>query len=298
LEQSQIFTEMSLSDIRLHKPRSIAEAVKLLGELGDSRLLAGGTDLLVDIKQGLIRVKNLISLQEIEELGGIEEEGGKIRIGAMVTPRQILSSDLINEHIPALAEAARTMASTQIRALATIGGNIASAVPSADLPPLLLAAGASVILDCGSPREVGLSEFFTGPRTTVCGEGEVLASVYFPLPPRGTGFSYKKVTLREANALAVVGVAARITLSREKVKKAAIVLGAVAPTPLLANKASDLLIDKAPSEALFDASASLAKKEGSPISDIRGSAWYRQELIQVLTRRALDEALARARAQI
>jgi CO/xanthine dehydrogenase FAD-binding subunit len=288
---------MSLSDIRLHRPRSISEAVELLGELEDSRLLAGGTDLLVDIKQDLIRVKNLISLQEIEELRGIEEEEGRIRIGAMVTPHEILSSDLINKHIPALADAARTMASTQIRALATIGGNIASAVPSADLSPLLMAADASVILDCGSPRELSLSEFFTGPRSTVCGAGEILTSVYLPLPPRGTGFSYKKVTLREANALTVVGVASRITLSGEKIKKAPIVLGAVAPTPLLADKASDLLIGKEPTETLFDESASLAKKQGSPISDIRGSAWYRQELIQVLTRRALDEALARAQEQ-
>jgi carbon-monoxide dehydrogenase medium subunit len=287
---------MSLSDIRLHRPRSIAEAVKLLGEMEDSRLLAGGTDLLVDIKQGLVRVKNLISLQDIEELRGIEEDAGRIRIGAMVTPHQILSSGLINKHIPALADAAGTMASTQIRALATVGGNIASAVPSADLPPLLMAAEASVVLDCGSPREIGLSEFFTGPRSTVCGKGEVLTSVYVPLPARGTGFSYKKLTLREANALAVVGVAARIMLGRGKIKKAAIVLGAVAPTPLLARKASDLLNGKEPSEALFDESASLAKKEGSPISDIRGSSWYRQELIHALTCRALDEAFARARA--
>jgi carbon-monoxide dehydrogenase medium subunit len=288
---------MSLLDIRLHKPQSITEAVRLLSEFENASLLAGGTDLLVDIKQGLIRVKNLISLQEIEELRGIEEQKGRIRIGAMVTPDEILSSSLINRYIPALAEAARSMASTQIRALATVGGNIASAVPSADLPPLLIAADASVILDCGSPRELSLSEFFTGPRSTVCGAGEVLTSVYLPLPPRGTGFSYKKLTLREANALAVVGVAARITLGGEKIKKAAIVLGAVAPTPLLADKASDLLIGKEPSGKLFEKTAALAKDEGKPISDMRGSVWYRRELIQVLTRRALDEALARARVQ-
>lgn len=288
---------MSLLDIRLHKPQSITEAVRLLGVLKDARLLAGGTDLLVDIKQGLIRVKNLISLQEIEEIRGIKEEKGRIRIGAMVTPHEILSSNLINRYIPALAEAARSMASTQIRALATIGGNIASAVPSADLPPILIAADASVILDCNNPREISLSDFFTGPRTTVCGTREILTFVYIPLPPRGTGFSYKKLTLREANALAVVGVASRITLSGQRIKKAAIVLGAVAPMPLLADKASELLIGKEPSETLFETAAALAKDEGKPISDIRGSAWYRRELIQVLTRRALDEALARAQAQ-
>ena len=288
---------MSLLDIRLHKPQSIIEAVRLLSVLEDARLLAGGTDLLVDIKQGLIRVKNLISLQEIEEIRGIKKEKGRIRIGAMVTPHEILSSSLINRYIPALSDTARSMASTQIRSLATVGGNIASAVPSADLPPLLIAADASVILDCGTPREINLSEFFTGPRTMVCGAGEILTCVYLPLPPRGTGFSYKKLTLREANALAVVGVASRITLSGERIKKSAIVLGAVAPTPLLAGKASDLLIGKEPSAKLFEKAAALAKDEGKPISDMRGSAWYRRELIQVLTRRALDEALARAQAQ-
>jgi carbon-monoxide dehydrogenase medium subunit len=288
---------MSLSDIRLHRPRSIAEAVKLLGKLGDVRLLAGGTDLLVDIKQDLIQVKNLISLQEIKELRGIIEEQARIRIGAMVTPYEILSSNLINRHIPALADAARSMAAAQIRSVATVGGNIASAVPSADLPPMLIAADASVILDCNAPREIDLSEFFTGPRATVCGTGEVLTSVYLPLPPRNTGFSYKKLTLREANALAVVGIASRITLSERTIKKAAIVLGAVAPTPLLAEKASDFLIGKKPSETVFEKAAALAKEEGKPISDVRSSAWYRRELIKVLSRRALDEALALAQAQ-
>ena len=288
---------MSLSDIRLHKPQSIAEAVKLLGKLEGARLLAGGTDLLADIKQGLIQVKSLISLQEIEELKGIEEDGGRIRIGALVTPQQILSSSLILQHIPALADAARSMASTQIRSLATIGGNIASAVPSASLPPALIAADAAVILDCGISRELLLSEFFTGPRETVCGAGEVMTSVVIPYPPPQTGLSYQKVAPREANALAVVGVASRMTLKGTKIEEAAIVLGAVAPTPVLAAKASDRLCGREPSAGLFDRAAALAKEEGKPISDIRGSAWYRKELIQILTRRALDEALARAQGQ-
>lgn len=288
---------MSLSDIRLHKPQSIAEAVKLLGELEGARLLAGGTDLLVDIKQGLIQVKSLISLQEIEELKGIEEDGGRIRVGALVTPQQILSSSLILQHIPALADAARSMASTQIRSLATTGGNIASAVPSADLPPILIAADATVILDCGISRQLPLSQFFTGPRETVCGAGEVMTSLVIPHPPPQTGLSYQKVAPREANALAVVGVASRITLKGAKIEKAAFVLGAVAPTPVLAAKASDLLCGREPSEGLFDKAAALAKEEGKPISDIRASAWYRKELIQILTRRALDMALARAQGQ-
>lgn len=286
---------MSLLDIKLHKPHSVEEALKLLEELEDARLVAGGTDLLVDIKQGLIKAKNLISLQDIRSLKGIQEESGRISIGAMMTPKEIKTNRLINKHFPALADAARSMAATQICSMATIGGNIASAVPSADMPPPLIAADASVTLDCGSSREVGLSEFFTGVRETVCGPGEVLASVRIPIPPPQTGSSYQRIALREANALAVVGVAAQLSLKGDKIEKAAIVLGAVAPTPVLALKASDILCGQTPSESLFDEAASLACEAGKPISDIRGSAWYRKELIPILTRRSLDVAWARAR---
>jgi len=286
---------MGLLDIKLYRPRSIEEALELLGELEDARLLAGGSDLLVDIKQGLISVKNLISLQFVPELRGIREDAGRICIGAMVTPNEIQSDVLINRHFPALAEAARSMASAQIRSVATIGGNIASAVPSADLPPPLIAADASVVLDCGTSREISLAEFFTGVRETVCGAGEVLASVWIPIPPPQTGSSYQKLALRGANALAVVGVASRIFLEGDKIEKAVIVLGAVAPTPVLASQASDFLCGKIPSESLFDQAASLAREEGNPISDIRGSAWYRKELIPILTRRSLNAAFARAR---
>jgi carbon-monoxide dehydrogenase medium subunit len=288
---------MSLLDIKLHKPHSVEEALRLLEELEDPQLVAGGTDLLVDIKQGLIKAKNLISLQDIRSLKGIQEESGRISIGAMMTPKEIKTDRLINKHFPALADAARSMAATQIRSMATIGGNIASAVPSADMPPPLIAANASITLDCGSSREVGLSEFFTGVRETVCSPREVLASVQIPIPPPQTGSSYQRIALREANALAVVGVAAQISLKGDKIEKAAIVLSAVAPTPVLALKASDILCGQTPSESLFDKAASLACEVGKPISDIRGSAWYRKELIPILTRRSLDVAWSRAQEQ-
>lgn len=288
---------MSLLDIKLHKPHSIEEALKLLEELENARLVAGGTDLLVDIKQGLIKAKNLISLRDISNLKGIQKESGRISIGAMMTPKEIIADSLINKHVPALADAARSMAAAQIRSMATVGGNIASAVPSADLPPPLIAAEASVALDCGTLREINLSEFFTGVRETVCGPGEVLASVRIPIPSTQTGSSYYKLALREANALAVVGVAAQISFKGDKIEKAAIVLGAVAPTPVLVLKASDILCGQTPSESLFDKAASLASEAGKPISDIRGSAWYRKELIPILTRRSLDVAWARAREQ-
>jgi len=285
---------MSLLDIKLHKPKSVEEALELLGELEDARLVAGGTDLLVDIKQGLVTNKNLVSLQDVQSLKGIWKEEGKIHVGAMVTPNDIQSDGLISQHVHALSEAARSMAATQISSMATIGGNIASAVPSADMPPPLIAADASVVLECGTSREVGLAEFFTGVRETVCGAGEVLVSVWIPIPPARTGSSYQKLALREANALAVVGVASQISLLGDKIERANIVLGAVAPTPVLALKASEFLCGQIPSESLFDEAASLATQTAKPISDIRGSAWYRKELIPILTRRSLDVSLARA----
>lgn len=286
---------MILSDIKLHTPRSLREVFALLNRLPDAHLIAGGTDLLVDIKEGLLDAQNIISIQRIKDLKGITEESGKIRIGALVTPEEIIASSLITRRIPALAEAAQSMASRQVRSIATIGGNIASAVPSADLPPILMAADATIRLQCAeSSREVSLPEFFTGPRVTVCQAEEVLVAVIVPLPPNGTGLSYKKFARREANSLAVASTASCLTVKSGVITRASIVLGAVAPAPILAAKASAILFGQRPSSALFEKAARIAKDEGLPISDLRGSAWYRKELIQVLARRALEEALERA----
>jgi len=286
---------MNLLDIRLYEPQSLEEAVELLERLEGARLLAGGTDLLVDIKEGTREAAHLVSLARIGELRGIELREGRIRIGPMVTAAEIMESPIIQRHLPCLVDAARVMASPSVRAQATIGGNIASAVPSADLPPGLIAAGASITLFGGWEREVPLLEFFRGPRETACGPSEILAQVHVPLPPPGTGVSYQKMALREANALAVAGVASRLTLEGRKIKEAAVVLGAVAPTPLLAMKASRSLLGREPSEEFFHKAASLAREEGKPISDIRGSEWYRKELTEILTRRSLAVALRRAR---
>jgi carbon-monoxide dehydrogenase medium subunit len=290
---------MVISDITLHLPKNLSEAVRLLGELEEARILAGGTDLLVEIKQGLVIAKNLISLKKIKELKGIEKKGNRIRIGALSTLEEVISDPLINQYIPALADAAASMASFQIRSMATVGGNISSAVPSADLPPTLIAAEATVELRCSdSFREVSLSEFFTGPREMVCGKGELLTSVFIPLPPEETGIAFQKFALRDASALAVVNVASRLTIKKGKIERALIVLGAVAPTPVLASKASGLLCGNTSSDSLFEKAALTAREEGNPISDIRGSIWHRKELIQVLTRRTLDEALSQVQGKL
>ena len=289
---------MYISGIRIHSPQTVAEALELLAGLKNARILAGGTDILVDLKQGLTEAGDLISLKNIQELKGIEKKGKTVRIGAATTPLEIHSDFLIRGYFPALAEAARSMASAQIRALATIGGNIASAVPSADLPPSLIATDATVELRCAeSAREISLLEFFTGPRETVCRKEELLVSIRIPVPPLHTGISYKKFTLREANALAVASAASRLTLKNKRMEKVLVVLGAVAPTPVLAQKTAGFLQGKSPSQNIFEEAAALAAEEGKPISDIRGSAWFRKELIRVLTLRSLAQALERAQAE-
>jgi carbon-monoxide dehydrogenase medium subunit len=290
---------VALSDVRLHTPQALSEALALLSELSNARLLAGGTDLLVDVKEGLTEAENLISLQGIDELRGIEIAEERIRIGALTTPKELASHPLILEHLPALSDAARSMASPQIRSLATLGGNIASAVPSADLPPPLIAAEATVQLVCSdSPREIPLGDFFSGPRVTVCGAGEILTAIFIPLPSGASGVAYEKFVPREANALAVASVAASLTLEDNMISKAAIVLGAVAPTPMLASRASGLLCGKPPSDDVLAQASKQAATESKPISDVRGSLWFRTELLPVLTRRALDRALERAQNKI
>lgn len=283
------------ANIAFYAPRTLVEALRLLDELENARILAGGTDLLVELREGRAEARNLISIQDLDELKGIGEKGGRLEIGALATPREIAGNSLINRHNPALADAAGGMASSHIRSMATIGGNIVSAVPSADLPPALMAAEAAVrLVSSAGIREVSLLGFFTGPRSTVCGRREILAAAIFPPPPPGTGISWERFSLRESNALAVAAVAAGLTIQKGKIARAAVVLGAVAPTPLAAVKTAEFLSGQKPSLGLFARAASLAGEECRPISDIRGSAWFRKEIVQVLTRRALAGALARA----
>ena len=289
---------MALSEVKTYYPENLRDAVRLLSELVETRVLAGGTDLLTDIKEGLVSTKNLISIQKVKALKRIEIDNSKIRIGALVTPQKIASDSLIKQHIPALAFAAGSMAATQIRSMATIGGNICSAVPSADLPPSLIAANATVQLSCSeSSRELSLAEFFTGPRETICSTHELLTFISIPLPLPKTGSSYQKLTLREANALAVASAAACLSLKNGIINRAVIVLGAVAPTPMLASKTSKYLIGKEPSQELFEKAGLKAKGESKPISDLRSSIWFRNEIIQVLTHRVLTEAWLHAQGK-
>ncbi len=291
---------MHIPDIRIHEPRTIAEACRLLNEYCNvSRIMAGGTDLLVDLKQGRITgVEHIVSIRNIAGLGFVEETGDSIRIGALVTLNQAAGNETIRKFFPAMVDTIGRMAAFPIRNIATVAGNIAGAVPSSDLVPVfIVAVGEAVLSDGESERRIKIEDYILGPRETVCGEREILTHLLIPKPFPFTGMSYMKFMLREANALAVAGVAAGITLSggpAGSISKSRIAMTAVGPKPQIADKARALLEGKEPSEKLFREAAAAARGECRPITDIRGSAEYRSELVEVLAFRALGEAAARA----
>jgi carbon-monoxide dehydrogenase medium subunit len=291
---------MHIPDIHLHEPGTIAEACEILNTYCDiSKVLAGGTDLLVDLKQGRITgIEHLVSLKKIPGLGEIEKTEDGIEIGALVTLNEALNNKTIQRYLPAMADALGLMAAVPIRNIATVVGNIAGAVPSSDLAPIFIVAGGEALLSNGEvERKIRIDDYILGPRETACGDYEILTRLVIPTLPPSTGISYQKFMLRDANALAVAGVAARLTLSSGTISESCIAMTAVGPKPQLANEACALLAGKKPAKKLFGEAAHVARGECKPISDIRGSAEYRSELVEILTRRALEEAAGRARKE-
>jgi len=287
---------MILSEAEFHEASTLEQASELMGCWGaQARLLAGGTDLLVDLKTDRLRADHVISINRIAALRGISAAEGGVRIGALTTINQLAASTVIRERFPAILDATREMASPQIRNLATVGGNIAGAVPCADLPPILAVLRASISL-WSSPGErvLPLEAFFIGPRQTVRRGGEILSQIFIPYPAARFGAAYARFGLREANAVAVAGVAAGLLLAEDgKVAEARICLCAVAPTPKLVT-ATESLVGKVLDEAALDRAATAAVEASQPISDLRGTADYRRDLVGILTRRALVTAHKRA----
>jgi aerobic carbon-monoxide dehydrogenase medium subunit len=286
-----------LTDIEFHEANTLKEASEWMGQYApNARLMAGGTDVLVDLKTGRYSTSHVVSLNRIAALRGLTTTNGSLRIGALTTPNQLWASTVIWERFPAIVDAVRDMAVPQIRNMATVGGNIAGAVPSGDMPPILIVLNASVILWSRSgEREVPLRDFFVGPRQTLRRDDEILTEIRVPYPPPRFGAAYTPFALREANGCAVAAVAASLQLDEKGIiRNARVCMGAVAPLPKLALKAGAVLVGKAADKAAFRQAAEAAQEISQPISDIRSSADYRRELIGILTRRALDTARQRA----
>jgi len=285
---------MRAKEYDYHRPRDLAEACRLLAELPEAHVLAGGTDLLFDIDAGVRQAQHVVSVQELESLRQIEVDGGNLMIGAACTASEVQSSSLVHEIFPELAEIVFEFASPQVRNRATVAGNICSAVPCGDFPAILISLGASVQLESerGS-RTVKLVDFFTGPRTTVRENDELLTRILVPEKKAGAGFAYLKFQRRAANSLAVASVGAYLALADGICTEARIVLGAVAPIPLLARKASAALEGAAINDEAISRAAQIAREEAMPITDVRGSVDFRRDLVQVLAQRALQQASER-----
>ena len=290
---------MYLPDVELHESSTLDEAFALLGRFGcDARILAGGTDLLVDLKSGRRSARHLVSINGIGSLRGVSTTDEGLRIGALTTLSELDRDPRVRNGngFAALHDATSRMAAVQIRNMATVGGNVACAVPCADLPPILTVLRAWVTLR--SPlgeRRVPMDALFTGVRRTVLRADEILTDVGVPAPRSGEGAAYERFALRDGNAIAVAAVAAGLQLAPDgTIANARIVLGAVSPTPKLVRKANQVLVGRRPDDGCFDDAAIAATKEAEPISDVRGTAEFRRHLVGVLTRRALTAALARA----
>ena len=276
------------------EPKSLPEALAVLSELkGNAKVIAGGTDLIVNMKKGTLNPACLVSLKKVEGLRQIVREGGGLTIGSHVTVAEIAESATVAWVAPVLARSASGLGSPLIRNRATIGGNIVTARPAADLPPALMVLGAEVMLKGnGKGRSVPLDSFFTGPGSSVIETGEVLTSISIPSAPPFTGAHYVKLGHRAALEIAIVAVASRLTLYKPDgvIVDARIVLSAVAPTAIHAVSAEKALTGQRPSEELFAKAASLAVTDCSPITDIRGGAGYRRDMVNALVRRTLTKA--------
>jgi CO/xanthine dehydrogenase FAD-binding subunit len=282
-----------------HRPVSLSEACALLSKLGREALpLAGGTDVIVDLRRGLKRPRHLVSLSDLEELRQIVVEDGELRIGASITPAQLEASDLVASARPELLDAVGAFGTPQVRNRATIGGNLCSAASCGDLAPLLVALGArAVVAGPKRRRELPLEEFFGDHRRTALEPGEILVEVTVPAKSSGEGAAYRAFGLRAANYITVAGVATVVRLEKGVCRQARIALGAVAPTPSLVPSAVECLVGRPMDEASIRGAARAAREAAAPISDVRGSAEHRRELVEALCVRALRAAGERAGAR-
>lgn len=280
------------------KPGSLGEVLDLLdgAENGQFRVFAGGTDLMAQLKAREIEAPaTVIDLKGMDELSRLEyDETDGLCMGATVTVAEVAASPLIAEKYPALGQGAREIASLQVQNRATIAGNICNAVASADSAPPLLALGAKLVLvRRGGERTVDLTDFFTGPGRTVLAPDEVVREIRLPPPPAGALSVYLKLAPRGRMDLAWVGVAAAGQIEKGRVRALRIGLGAVAPTPIRARRAEEVLHGQKLEPDTIEAAARMASGEVSPREDsFRASAEYRRRMVQVLVRRAIDRLAA------
>ena len=276
------------------EPRTIDEALQYLADYGEkTRIIAGGTDLLVQMKTGKACPQYLLNISKIPALRYLIEETG-LRIGVLTTFREIERSQVIRERYTALFEAAKSISSVQIQTMGTVGGNLCNASPAADsAPPLLVFNGKVKLMDVRQERTLPLEKFFSGPGKTVLRPDEFLVEVQVDGMPDRTGSAFKKMGRVSAD-LSKVSVAVAIVRKDDLCEECRIALGAVAAVPLRARKSEEILKGKKLKESLIEKASLEVAQEISPIDDIRSTAWYRKEVAKVMVGDAIRLAWERA----
>jgi carbon-monoxide dehydrogenase medium subunit len=274
-------------------PKTVTEALSLVSHYKDAKLIAGGTDLIPQLKQRSINLpSHIIDLKNIPGLDYIKYDvKNGLHIGALATIKSVIDSTVIRDKFSILAQAAESMASPQVRNRGTIAGNICNAVPSADSSIALLVLEAKLKLaGAKGERVVAIEDFFTGPNQTVI-KDEVLVEIQIPTPPPGNKGVFLKLGPRKAMDLAIVGVAVLVIADRGSFKDVRIALESVAPTPIRAKKAEVILQGQDFDDKLVEKAASAAAGEAKPIDDHRASAEYRRDMVKVLVKRAIEQAI-------
>jgi xanthine dehydrogenase iron-sulfur cluster and FAD-binding subunit A len=281
-----------------YQPQTLQEAFGLMDKLkGRARYVAGGTDVIVRLKQKTIEPQALISLTRIEALKGITHDGG-VSLGSMTLFRDLEREHTIARHYPALAQAVRVLANPQVRNVATVGGNLCNSAPSADSAPPLMVMEARLIMEGPDGlREVPIDEFFTGPGENSMGPSEILREIRIPEKAAGTGMAFLKIG-RVAQDIAVANAAALVVMDGKMCRKCRLVSGAVAPIPLRLTSTEALLEGKEIDQDLLDSISQMVEQEVKPITDVRSTEEYRRAVSGVLVKRALQAALENVRGGI
>ncbi|MGL4491149.1 MAG: FAD binding domain-containing protein [Rhizobiaceae bacterium] len=279
-----------------HRPNSVSEAVGLLAKLGEeARVLAGGHSLIPMMKLRMATPEHLIDLSAIGALKGITVKGDMIVIGAMTTQHELISSDVLNKHLPIIKETSLVIADPQIRYKGTFGGNVANGDPGNDMPALMQCLNASYELTGASgARVVAARDFYQGAYYTALEHGEILTAVHIPVPESGHGYAYEKLK-RKVGDYATAAAAVMITMSGGKCTSASIGLTNVSETPLWAEEAASILVGSSLDKATVDKAVAAAEAITDPASDMRGPAEYRTKMAGIMMRRALERAASRAK---
>lgn len=278
-------------------PRAVDEAVKVLADVPGALMLAGGTDLLPQMRGGRRQTTLVVDIKKLPELNEVSwNDNGGLKLGAAVACHRIYNDRRLKQAFPALAEVASIIGGIPIQGRASVGGNLCNAAPSADTIPLLIALNATAeIAGPGGRRQLAVENFCLAPGQNALAAGELLVAIHIPAMAPHSGACYLRFIPRNEMDIAVAGAGVSVTLSGDTIQAARIALASVAPTPLYVAEAGAALVHKIPTPENLEKAAEIARNATKPISDMRGTAEYRRHITGVLTRRALEHAIQAAR---